>query len=107
MEMRSCSVRMKNLIKVRLSEGGGVQLDFPIKRGGLIMNVIVIEKLCWHACHELSPRFSLQCIHYKAKSSCFISSYFYVCVNGSIRTCAYEVVRNVGFSKKLVCLVFL
>ena len=43
MEMRSCSVRMKNLIKVRLSEGGGVQLDFPLKRGGLIMNVIAIK----------------------------------------------------------------
>ena len=43
MEMRSCSVRMKNLIKVRLSEGGGVQLDFPLKRGGLIVNVIAIK----------------------------------------------------------------
>ena len=43
MEMRSCSVRMKNLIKVRLSERGGVQLDFPLKRGGLIMNVIAIK----------------------------------------------------------------
>ena len=43
MELRSCSVRMKNLIKVRLSEGGGVQLDFPLKRGGLIVNVIAIK----------------------------------------------------------------
>ena len=33
-EMRSCSVRVKKLIKVGLSEGGGVQLDFFLKRGG-------------------------------------------------------------------------
>ena len=33
-EMRSCSVRVKKLIKVGLSEGGGFQLDFLLKRGG-------------------------------------------------------------------------
>ena len=32
-EMRSCSVRVKKLVKVRLSEGGGVQLDFFLKGG--------------------------------------------------------------------------
>ena len=34
--MRSCSVRVKKLIKVGLSEGGGVQLDFrfPLKGRG-------------------------------------------------------------------------
>ena len=31
--MRSCSVRVKKLVKVRLSEGGGVQLDFFLKGG--------------------------------------------------------------------------
>ena len=35
MEMRSCSVRVNKLIKVGLSEGGSVQLDFPLKGGGL------------------------------------------------------------------------
>ena len=35
MEMRSCSVRVKKLIKVGLSEGGGVQLDFLLIREGL------------------------------------------------------------------------
>ena len=32
-EMRSCSMRVKKLIKVGLSEGGDVQLDFPLNRG--------------------------------------------------------------------------
>ena len=42
MEMRSCSVRVKKLIRVGFSEGGGVQLVFPLKGGGgeLIINVI-------------------------------------------------------------------
>ena len=36
MEMRFCSIRVKKLIKVGLSEGGGVQLDFgfPLKGMG-------------------------------------------------------------------------
>ena len=33
MEMRFCSVRVKKLVKVGLSEGGGVQLDFFLKVG--------------------------------------------------------------------------
>ena len=33
MEMRSCSVRVKKLIKVGLSEGGDVRLDFTLKSG--------------------------------------------------------------------------
>ena len=32
-EMRSGSVRAKRLVKVGLSEGGGVQLDFFLKGG--------------------------------------------------------------------------
>ena len=35
MEVRSCSVHVKKLMKVRLSEGGGVQLYFTLKKGGL------------------------------------------------------------------------
>ena len=31
--MRSCSVRVKKLLKVGFSEGGGVQLDFFLKGG--------------------------------------------------------------------------
>ena len=31
--MSSCSMDMKKLIKVGWSEGGGVQLDFLLKRG--------------------------------------------------------------------------
>ena len=31
--MRSCSVRVKKLVKVGLSEGGDVQLDFFLKGG--------------------------------------------------------------------------
>ena len=34
MEMRSFSMRVKKLIKVGLSEGGAVQLDFPLGGGG-------------------------------------------------------------------------
>ena len=30
-QMRSCSGRVKKLVKVRLSEGGSVQLDFLLK----------------------------------------------------------------------------
>ena len=33
MEMRSCSVRVKKLIKVGLSEGEDVRLDFTLKGG--------------------------------------------------------------------------
>ena len=33
-EMRSCSVSIKKLVKVGLSEGGGVKLDLPLKGGG-------------------------------------------------------------------------
>ena len=45
MEMKSCSMRVKKLIKVGLSQVGGDQLDFPLKgrgggRGGLIVNVV-------------------------------------------------------------------
>ena len=45
MEMRSCSLGVKKLIKVGLPEGGGS--GFPFKRGGrgLIMNVIA-KKYC-------------------------------------------------------------
>ena len=47
MEMRSCSLGLKKLIKVGLSEGGGS--GFPFKSGGggggLIMNVIA-KKYC-------------------------------------------------------------
>ena len=32
--MRSCSVSIKKLVKVGLSEGGGVKLDLPLKGGG-------------------------------------------------------------------------
>ena len=47
-------MRVKKLIKVGLSEGGGVQLDFgfPLKvkggagGGGLIMNAVAKEILC-------------------------------------------------------------
>ena len=35
MEIRSRSVHVKKLIKVGLSEGGGVQLYFTLKEGGL------------------------------------------------------------------------
>ena len=35
MEMKSCSVHVKKLIKAGLSEGGSVQLEFPLKGGGL------------------------------------------------------------------------
>ena len=35
MEMSSCSVRVKMLTKVGLSDGRGAQLDFPLKGGGL------------------------------------------------------------------------
>ena len=33
-EMRSCSMDVKELIKVGLSVGGGVQLDFLLNQGG-------------------------------------------------------------------------
>ena len=49
MEMKFCSVRVKKLIKVGLSEGGGVQRDFPLKEwwGALMINVIAKKKtLC-------------------------------------------------------------
>ena len=44
-------MRVKKLVKVGLSEGGGVQPDFRLKRGGgggggLIMNVIVKKIFC-------------------------------------------------------------
>ena len=49
-ETRSCSVRVKKLVKVGLSEGGGVQLDFLLKGGegggGVVMNVIATKMLC-------------------------------------------------------------
>ena len=35
MEMSSCSVRVKKLTKVGLSDGGDAQLDFLLKGGGL------------------------------------------------------------------------
>ena len=43
MEMKSCSMRVKKLIKVGLSQVGGDQLDLPLKGrggGGLIVNVV-------------------------------------------------------------------
>ena len=50
-EMKFCSVRVKKLIKVGLSEGGGVQRDFPLKEGGaLIINVITKKKHCVGMC---------------------------------------------------------
>ena len=40
-EMRSCSVCVKKLVKMGLSEGGGVQLDVFLNRGGgVVMNVL-------------------------------------------------------------------
>ena len=48
-EMKFCSVHVKKLIKVGLSEGGGVQRDFPLKEGwgALMINVIAKKKtLC-------------------------------------------------------------
>ena len=44
--MRSGSVRVKKLVKVGLSEGVGVQLDFFLKAGGFVMNIIAKKKLC-------------------------------------------------------------
>ena len=52
-EMRCCSVRVKTLVKVGLSDGVGVQLDFPLKGGGLIMNDIGKKILYQHASLEL------------------------------------------------------
>ena len=45
-------MRVKKLIKVGLSEGGGVQRDFPLKEGGgaLIINVITKKKHCVGMC---------------------------------------------------------
>ena len=45
MEMRSCSLGLKKLIKVGLSEGGGSGFPFKSGGGGLIMNVIA-KKYC-------------------------------------------------------------
>ena len=45
-EMRSCSVCVKKLVKMGLSEGGGVQLDFFLKGGGVVMNVLAKKILC-------------------------------------------------------------
>ena len=45
--MRFCSVRVKKLVKVGLSERGGVQLDFLLKGrggGGGVMNVNAKKK---------------------------------------------------------------
>ena len=39
-------MRVKKLIKVGLSEGGGVQLGFPLNEGGFIMNAVVKKVLC-------------------------------------------------------------
>ena len=45
-------MRVKKLIKVGLSEGGGVQRDFPLNEGGgaLIINVITKKKHCVGMC---------------------------------------------------------
>ena len=45
MEMRSCSVRVKKLIRVGFSEGGGVQLDFPLKGGGELIISVIAKKV--------------------------------------------------------------
>ena len=45
MQMRSSSVRVKKLVKVRFSEGGGVQLDFILKGVGGWVAMIVAKKL--------------------------------------------------------------
>ena len=53
-------MRVKKLIKVGLSEGGGVQRDFPLKEGGGgTYNKFYYEKktLCWHVCLERIPGF--------------------------------------------------
>ena len=63
-------MRVKKLIKVGLSEGGGVQRDFPLKEGGGGLaggggggggtyNKCYYEKktLCWHVCLERIPGF--------------------------------------------------
>ena len=52
-------MRVKKLIKVGLSEGGGVQRDFPLKEGGGTYNKCYYEKktLCWHVCLERIPGF--------------------------------------------------
>ena len=43
--MRSCSVRVKNLVKVGLSEIGGVQLDFLLK-WGVLSWMLLRKKYC-------------------------------------------------------------
>ena len=51
MEMKSCSMRVKKLIKVGLSQVGGDQLDFPLKgRGGRLIVNVVGEKSIVLAC---------------------------------------------------------
>ena len=45
MEMKSCLVCVKKLIKMGLSEGRGVQLNFPLKRGGL-SRMLLRKKYC-------------------------------------------------------------
>ena len=46
MEMRPCSVCVKKLIKVGLSVGGGVQLDFLLNRGVCLSWVLLRKKYC-------------------------------------------------------------
>ena len=43
--MRSCSVRVKKFVKVELSEGGGIPLDFLLK-GGIFSSLLLREKYC-------------------------------------------------------------
>ena len=45
MDMRSCLVRMKKLIKVGLSQGEDIQLDFSFKWGGL-SSMLLRKKYC-------------------------------------------------------------
>ena len=45
MEVSSCSIHMKKLTKVGLSEGGGSQLDFLLKGGGLSW-MLLWKKYC-------------------------------------------------------------
>ena len=50
MEMKSCSMRVKKLIKVELSQVGGDQLDFPLKGEG------AYYKCCWGKKYFVSTR---------------------------------------------------
>ena len=43
--MRSCSLCLKKLVKVELSEGGSVQLDFFLK-GEILLAMLLQKKYC-------------------------------------------------------------